>query len=83
MESKRRSTTLKDIQLAPEADPEAPPCDPVAWAGWLQSNPNRVARTVAKLWYDARNDIGRELGAMSTADLQLVRVDLEPPKTLR
>lgn len=55
-------------------EPSAPPSSPVAWAGWSHSNPNRVGRCVAKLWYDARNMIARELHVLNLQELQVVQV---------
>lgn len=56
-------------------DLSTPPPEPVSWAGWSKSNPNRVGRATAKLWYDARDLIARELGVTSISEIEVVRVE--------
>jgi hypothetical protein len=55
-------------------EPSAPPSHPVKWVGWSRSNPNRVGRCVAKLWYDARNMIARELHVINLQELQVIQI---------
>ena len=50
-----------------------PTPEPVDWAGWATSNPNRVARVRAKLWYDARDMVARELKAVDVFSIEVVR----------
>lgn len=52
---------------------ESPPVNAVKWAGWQRSNPNRVGRAEARLWFDAREAIMRELGVKDMASLEVVR----------
>lgn len=56
-------------------DLEAPPVGAVRWVGWQRSNPNRVGRTEARLWFDARESIMRELGVSDMSSLEVVKVE--------
>lgn len=55
------------------AEISTPPSSPVRWVGWCKNNPNRVGRSVAKLWYDARDQIAKELGVSSIFDVEVIR----------
>lgn len=54
---------------------ESPPVDAVQWVGWQKSNPNRVGRTEARLWFDARDAIMRELGIADASSVEVVKVE--------
>lgn len=54
---------------------EAPPSGPITWAGWARMNPNRVARVSAKLWFDARQAIMRDLGVVDLGEVEVVRAE--------
>lgn|GEM_PF-2080495 len=71
----RQKNAMTDPRLFPDAEPGAPSSFPVRWAGWSVRSPNRVARATAKLWYDARNQIARELGISSLGEVEVVRVE--------
>lgn len=65
-----------DTSLKPnDAELSAPSSEPVKWAGWPRSNPNRVGRATAKLWYDARDIIARDIGTTNVFEIEVVRVE--------
>lgn len=55
---------------------EPPPVNAVKWAGWQRSNPNRVGRAEARLWFDAREAIMRELGVVDMTEVEVVKVEI-------
>lgn len=54
---------------------EAPPSGKVKWVGWSRSNPNRVGRAHAKLWFDAREIIMRELGLVDFGEVEVIKCE--------
>jgi len=57
----------------PHIELENPPSEKVDWVGWSRSNPNRVGRASAKLWFDAREAIMKELGVGDTGLVEVIR----------
>ena len=53
----------------------APPVGEVQWVGWSRDNPNRVGRATARLWFDARESIRRELGLTDVTSVEVVKVE--------
>ena len=65
----------RQVSATKHLDLEAPPVDAVCCVGWQRSNPNRVGRTEARLWFDAREAIMRELGVSDISSLEVVKVE--------
>lgn len=53
----------------------APPVGEVQWVGWSKDNPNRVGRATARLWFDAREAIMRELGLTDMGSIEVVKLE--------
>lgn len=54
---------------------QTPPSGEIKWVGWPKSNPNRVGRAHAKLWFDAREIIMRELGISDLGEVEVIKCE--------
>lgn len=60
-------------QAEKAVDLSNPPPEKVDWVGWSRANPNRVGRASARLWFDAREAIMKELGLVDMGSVEVIR----------